>query len=63
MKRKINDQRGEAVALTGLADVSLATDAHAEAREQLLQALKLAFQVADVQLMLYILGAVAALTV
>lgn len=63
MKRKINDQRGEAVALTGLADVSLATDAHAEAREQFVQALELAHQVADVQLMLDILGAVAALTV
>ncbi len=61
LKRKINDQRGEAVALAGLGDVGLLVKDYSEAKTQFFNALKLAKQIGDAQLMLDILAALALL--
>lgn len=63
LKRRINDQRGEAVALAGLGDVALLAGHLPEAREHFINSLNLAKASGDVQLLLDIFVAMAALLV
>lgn len=61
MKRKINDRRGEAVALTGLGDIDLILDNLAEAEDYLSNALRLSQAIEDVQMSLDIITAMGEL--
>lgn len=63
LKRTINDQRGEAISRAGLGDVALLTEQFQKARDHFLDALQLAQKVGDVQLLLDIFSAIAALSV
>ena len=62
MKRKINDQRGEAIALAALGDISVARRDEDDARARLRAALELARPLGDAQLILDILTVTAAFT-